>query len=148
MTAPIRILLAIGAATCFTIGIWAQFWPESFYYDFPTVDLTPPFSEHLMRDFGGASIGLAVVVTAAAIWMESRLTAVALVAYLAYSVPHLVFHLSHLHDATPGDVTFIVLSLGGSVVLPAAVLALALLDARRHPAPAPAPDPAFRKLRT
>jgi len=142
----VRVGLIALAAIQWITGLWMQYLPESFYNDFPTVSLTPPFSEHLMRDFGGASIGLAVVVTAAAIWMESRLTAVALVAYLAYSVPHLVFHLSHLHDATPGDVTFIVLSLGGSVVLPAAVLALALLDARRHPAPTP--DPAFRKLRT
>ena len=143
-----RVGLIALAAIQWITGLWMQYLPGSFYRDFPTVSLTPPFSEHLMRDFGGASIGLAVVVTAAAIWMDSRLVVVALVAYLAYSVPHLAFHLSHLHDATSADVTFIVLSLGGSVVLPAAVLALALLDARRHPAPAPAPDPAFRKLRT
>ena len=152
MRRVVRVGLIALAAIQWITGLWMQYLPGSFYRDFPTVSLTPPFSEHLMRDFGGASIGLAVVVTAAAIWMDSRLVVVALVAYLAYSVPHLAFHLSHLHDATPADVTFIVLSLGGSVVLPATVLALALLDARRRrppgPSRGPAPDPAFRKLRT
>jgi hypothetical protein len=33
----------------------------------PTVDLTPPYSEHLFRDFGGATLGIAVV-----IWLERR----------------------------------------------------------------------------
>ena len=152
MRAAVRVGLGILAVIQLGTGLWQLLLPESFYRDFPTVDLAPPFSEHLMRDFGGASIGLAVVVTAAAIWVDSRLVVVALVAYLAYSVPHLAFHLSHLHDATPADVTFIVLSLGGSVVLPATVLALALLDARRRRAPGrtrgPARGPAFRKLRT
>lgn len=131
MRLAIRAGLIGLAAIQWITGLWMQFLPASFYSDFPTVDLTPPYSEHLMRDFGGASIGLAIVVTAAAIWMDGRLTIVALVAYLAYSIPHLVFHLSHLHDATAGDTAFIVVSLGGSVLLPGAVLAMAIVDARR-----------------
>ena len=132
MRGVIRIGLAALAAIQWITGLWMQFLPESFYRDFPTVSLTPPFSEHLMRDFGGASLGLAVVVTAAAALMDSRLTIVALAAYLTYSVPHLVFHLGHLHDATAADTAFIVLSLGGSVALPAAVLALEVIEHRRH----------------
>ena len=132
MRAVIRLGLVALAAIQWITGLWMQFLPESFYRDFPTVSLTPPFSEHLMRDFGGASLGLAVVITAASVWMDVRLTAVALVAYLAYSIPHLAFHLRHLHDATDADTAFIVVSLGGSVALPAVVLALALIDHRRH----------------
>lgn len=131
MTTVIRIGLWTLAAIQWATGLWMQFLPESFYRDFPTVSLTPPFSEHLMRDFGGASLGLAVVITAAAIWMDARLVIIALVAYLVYSIPHLVFHLGHLHDATAADTAFIVVSLGGSVLLPAAVLALAVANARR-----------------
>jgi len=129
----VRIGLAALASIQLITGVWMQFSPVSFYQDFPTVDLTPPFSEHLMRDFGGVTLGLAVVIGAAAIWMERRLVLVALVAYLVYSGPHLVFHLGHLHDASPLDVSFIVLTLGGSVLLPLGVLLLAV---RMRPVPA------------
>lgn len=132
MRLTLRVGLVVLAAIQWVTGLWMQYLPESFYRDFPTVDLTPPFSEHLMRDFGGASLGLAVVITAAAVWMETRLVVIALVAYLVYSVPHLVFHLTHLHDATAADTAFIVVSLGGSVLLPAAALALAVVDGRRR----------------
>lgn len=133
-----RLVVRLGLATLALIqlvtGVWMQFFPASFYNDFPTVDLTPPFSEHFLRDFGGATLGLAVVIGAASIWLDRRLVLVALVAYLAYSVPHLVFHLGHLHGASSLDVVFIVLTLGGSVLLPLAVLLLSL----RMPAPDPA----------
>jgi len=69
---------------------------------------------------------LASIQLSTGIWMERRLVLVALVAYLVYSVPHLVFHLGHLHDAASLDVAFIVLTLGGSVLLPLAVLVLGL----------------------
>jgi len=134
MRIVVRIGLVLLAVIQVGTGIWMQFFPESFYNDFPTVDLTPPFSEHLMRDFGGMSLGLGVVIAAAAVWMQRRLVLIALAAYLVYSVPHLVFHLGHLHDASDLDVWFIVLTLGGSVVLPFVVLVLAT----RLPAPDPA----------
>lgn len=131
MRALIRAGLWTLAAIQWVTGLWMQFLPESFYRDFPTVDLAPPFSEHLMRDFGGASLGLALVITAAAIFMDARLTVIALVAYLVYALPHLAFHLGHLHHATVADTAFIAVSLGGSVLLPAALLAVAVIDARR-----------------
>ena len=81
----------------------------------PTVDLTPPFSEHLFRDFGGATLGLAVVLTAAAVWMERRLVVIALLAYLAFSAPHLVFHLGHLHGPGGPAAAALVAVLAGSV---------------------------------
>ena len=132
MRLVVRVGLIALAAIQWTTGLWMQLLPESFYRDFPTVELTPPFSEHLMRDFGGASVGLAVVITAAAVWMDARLTVIALLAYLAYSVPHLVFHLWHLHDASSAQTAFIVISLGGSALLPSALLALAVVEGRRR----------------
>ena len=55
MTVVLRIGLALLAAVMLIVGAWNQFWPESFYTDFPTVDLTPPFTEHFARDFGGTT---------------------------------------------------------------------------------------------
>ena len=77
-----------------------------------------------MRDFGGATLGLAIALTAAAVWLERRLVVVALLAYLAFAVPHLVFHVGHLEGATSLEATVLVVLLVGSVVLPLALLAL------------------------
>ena len=130
MTALLRPGLGLLAAVEVVLGLWTLLFPASFYADVPTVDLTPPFSEHLFRDFGGATLGLAVVLVAAAVWMETRFVVVALLAYLAFSVPHLVFHLGHLHGAGGPAAAALLAVLAGSVVLPLALLPVAL---RRRP---------------
>ncbi len=87
-----KILLRTGlgllAAVEVMLGLWTLVLPMSFYANVPTVDLTPPFSEHLFRDFGGATLGLAVVLAAAAICPERRLVVLALLAYMSFSAPH------------------------------------------------------------
>jgi hypothetical protein len=129
MSPLLRPGLALLAAVEIVLGLWTLLFPASFYSDVPTVDLTPPFSEHLFRDFGGATLGLAVVLTAAAVWTERRLVVVALLAYLAFSAPHLVFHLGHLDGAGASAATALVVVLAGSVVLPLALLVVALRTA-------------------
>ena len=115
------------AAVELGLGAWTALFPASFYADVPTVDLTPPYSEHLMRDFGGATLGLALVLAAAALRPDRRSSVVALLAYLAFSLPHLVFHAGHLHGATPVEAAALVALLGASVAGPLALLAVALL---------------------
>ena len=66
MDLSLRICLWIIAAMELVIGTWTLLFPESFYNDVPTVDLTPPYSERLFRDFGGATLGIAIVLVAAA----------------------------------------------------------------------------------
>jgi len=129
MSPLLRPGLALLAAVQVVLGLWTLLFPASFYTDVPTVDLTPPFSEHLFRDFGGATLGLAVVLTAAAVWTERRLVVVALLAYLAFSAPHLVFHLGHLDGASGSAATALVVVLAGSVLLPVALLVVALRTA-------------------
>jgi hypothetical protein len=124
MTTLLRPGLLLLAGVEWVLGLWTAIAPRSFYDDVPTVDLTPPFSEHLMRDFGGASLGLAIALTAAAVWLERRLVVVALLAYLAWAAPHLMFHVGHLDGATSLEATGLVVLLLGSVVLPLALLAL------------------------
>lgn len=125
----IRAGLIVLAGVELVLGVWTLLFPASFYRDVPTVDLTPPYSEHLFRDFGGATLGLALVLAAAALWMERRLVVVALLAYLAFAAPHLVFHLGHLHGATALEAGVLTTLLVGSVVLPTGLLVLTL---RRH----------------
>ena len=123
MSVTLRVGLAFLALIELVLGLWTAFFPERFYNDVPTVDLTPPFSEHLFRDFGGATLGLAIVLGAAAIFLEFRLVVVALVAYLAFAVPHFVFHLEHLDHATTNEA---VLLTGGNASVALIGLALAI----------------------
>ena len=131
MTLALRIGISMLALIELVLGFWTLVFPESFYRDVPTVDLTPPYSEHLFRDFGGATLGLALVLAAAAVWMELRWVVVALLAYLAFAAPHLAFHLGHLHGATELEAGVLTALLVGSVVAPAVLLFLALTTLRR-----------------
>jgi hypothetical protein len=93
------LLLYCGAAVL--VGGWAAGWPRSFYDDFPWpghpwVALLGAYNEHLLRDFGGMNLAMAVVFGVAAASLDRRLAATVLVAYLVFAVPHLVFHLNHL----------------------------------------------------
>ena len=137
MTAFLRSGLVLLAAVEWVLGLWTAFLPRSFYDGVPTVDLTPPFSEHLFRDFGGATLGLAIVLTAAAVRLERWLVVTALLAYLAFAAPHLVFHLAHLHGTTSLEASVLVALLIGSVVLPLALLVVALLRPGRRAAAHP-----------
>jgi len=137
MRTALRGGLAVLAAVELVLGVWTLFFPASFYADVPTVDLTAPFSKHLFRDFGGATLGLALVLGAAALWLEKRLVVVALLAYLAFSAPHLVFHLGHLSGATATETVLLVAALVASVVLPALLLVAALMPRRSRVGAAP-----------
>jgi hypothetical protein len=128
VTKLVRPGLALLAALEILLGLWTLLFPASFYSGVPTVDATPPFSEHLFRDFGGATLGLAVVLTAAAVWMERRLVVTALLAYVAFAAPHLVFPLGHPHGLGGPPAAALVAVLTGSVVLPLTLLAVALRD--------------------
>ncbi len=57
------------------IGTWAQGWPRSFYTDFPLpghpwVANLPSYNEHVLRDFGGLNLALAVVFGVAAVTLH------------------------------------------------------------------------------
>jgi hypothetical protein len=132
-----RIGLAIGALVNLIIGTWAQFAPQSFYDEFPTVDLTPPFSEHLMRDYGGATLGLGVVLAVAVFFPGTILGWVAPLAYLVFAVPHFAFHLHHLEGATAGEAVLLVTELALSVLLPVLLIVLAAIRTRRERPRAP-----------
>ena len=137
MTIALRLGLAALASIELVLGVWTQFFPRSFYDDVATVDLTPPFSEHLMRDFGGATLGIAIVLAAATIWPDTRLVVVALLAYLTFSVPHLLFHLGHLDHASETEAAGLTTSLVASVAGPVALLGLAFVRAKRIARSAP-----------
>jgi len=120
--------------------------PRSFYDDFPTgpstwVSVLPPYNEHLIRDFGSAGLGLAVVAALAAIWMDRRLVQAACVALFAGSLPHAVFHATETRALDTADNLASLTLLFLQALLPLALLWLAT-GARQRPAPADAAMPA------
>jgi hypothetical protein len=132
MTLTLRIGLALLAAVEIVIGAWNQFWPESFYTDFPTVTLTPPFSEHFARDFGGATLGLGVILACAAALPRTVLVIPALLGVTVFGLPHFVFHLLHLDHATAVEVAFLVTSTGLAAWAGPVLLVIAVLRWRRE----------------
>ncbi|MDU0252822.1 hypothetical protein RVN83_05965 [Streptomyces sp. PU10] len=106
------------------LGLWVLLLPELFW-KWPWVSHLPPCNEHLLRDFGGASLALAVVLCAAAATMERRLVRTALTAYLVSSVAHLLFHAWHLEPLSAASAAGFLTLLGTAVLLPAALVWLA-----------------------
>jgi hypothetical protein len=124
------LLLAFPSAV---IAGWGLIGPRSFYDTFPWagrhwVSALPPYNEHLLRDFGAASLAIVVFLVGAALILQRRLIQVALVAFLAYSIPHFAYHVTTAGHHSTGDN---VGSLGGFVVTMA--LALGLLALTREP---------------
>jgi hypothetical protein len=103
----VRAALWFMATVQAAVGLWAQFLPESFYQDFPFgrgwVQLLPPYNEHLVRDVGGLSLALVVVLVAAAVRGDRWTSRVAALAMLAFAVPHTVFHALHLEHFPTAD---------------------------------------------
>jgi hypothetical protein len=132
VTLTLRIGLALLATVEVVIGAWNQFWPESFYTDFPTVALTPPFSEHYARDFGGATLGLGVILACAAVLPRTVLVIPALIGVTVFGLPHFVFHLLHLEHATAVETAFLVTSTGLAAWAGPVLLVVAVLRWRRE----------------
>lgn len=137
-----RSVLGLLAAVQITNGLYALLAPRSFYGDFPLgrswVEALPAYSEHLVRDVGGLFLGTAVVLGAAAWLLERRLVLVALVSFLAFSVPHFVFHMLNLEPYSTADAIGNVVALLFTVLAPIGLLVL-MLRAGRTTASEPAP---------
>ena len=121
------------------VAIWILVAPKGFYNSFPTgpahwVNGLPPYNEHLERDFGAAGLGLAVLAGVAAVWWtERRLVIATALAFLAASLPHLIYHLTTTsHYSTSDNVQSLV-----GLALPVLIAGALLLGQRgsRHMQP-------------
>ncbi|MFD0523445.1 hypothetical protein [Paractinoplanes durhamensis] len=73
----------------------AVFFPRSFYDDFPTVRLDPPYNEHLVSDVGGLGLALSAMLVIAAVVLERTIALAALTGYAIYAATHFAFHVRH-----------------------------------------------------
>ena len=125
----LRVGLVYYMGATVLVGVWAALWPRSFYDDFPWpghpwVALLGAYNEHLVRDFGGMNLAMAVVFGVAAVTLDRRLAATALAAYLVFALPHLAFHLQHLEPFGTVDAVAQVVTLVAAALLPLPLLAL------------------------
>jgi hypothetical protein len=128
--APIRIALLYLAITTGILAVWILVAPRSFYDDFPGgsahwVSALPPYNEHLERDFGAASLGIALLAGLAAYWMDRRVIQAAALTWIAAGLPHLIYHLTTTEHYSTGDNVASLIGLALDVVLPLGILYLA-----------------------
>lgn len=131
---PIRTLLLLLGIPQGLIGLWALLAPRSFYDGFPVgtdgwVNPLGPFDEHLVRDVGALFVGLAVLMTVAAIRLRRPLVRLAAAVWLIFAVPHAIWHLGNLEPFGTADAIANVATLAWTVV--GGILALALARAPR-----------------
>lgn len=123
-----QAISAILAVTAGYVGAWAELAPRSFYGSFPGfgrhwVSAAGPYNEHLTRDVGGLYLALLLVSGWAAVRPRREILALAGCAWLVFSVPHFAFHMSHLDEFDGLDKAGNIITLGGTVVLAALLLA-------------------------
>ena len=133
----VRVVLVVWAAVGVQLGIWATFAPQSFYDDYPGfgrhwVRVNGPYNEHFVRDFGALNLALAVVTIFALVTFARPLVIAVAVAWLAWGVPHLVYHLRHLDVYDTGDKVLNVSALAALPVLAIIVLVLMLMSPARR----------------
>src|SRR6266516_5013580 len=135
---PIRFLLLVLGIPQAAIGLWALVAPHNFYDQFPTgqgwVAALGAFDEHLVIDVGALFVAIGVLAVLAAAWMRRPLVIGTAIAWLLFSVPHTIWHLTDLGPLSTADAVASVVTLTWTVVAPLAILALL-----RAPAATPAP---------
>jgi hypothetical protein len=125
----LRASLLFGLLLQLVTGVWPLLWPRHFYDTFPLPGhpwqaWQPAYNEHLIRDFGALNLVLALLFGVSAYTMDRLLTRTTLVAYLIFSVPHLIFHLNHLEGMPTVDAVAQVVSLSIGVAGPLVLLGL------------------------
>ena len=120
-------------------GLWGMFAPRNWFDDFPgwaprLVAALPPYNEHLATDAASGLFAAGVVAAIAVWWRRRDVVLVAMAGYLAFALPHALFHLAHPADAlTTGEDALNTTSLWAAVVVAGLVTAVAWRT--------PAPDP-------
>jgi hypothetical protein len=125
----IRFGLIYLAVTIGWVAVWILIAPKGFYDNFPGgsahwVSALPPYNEHLERDFGATSLGLAVLAALAAMWMERRVIQATAIALFVAGVPHFAYHLTTTEHYSTGDNVLSLTGLALDALLPLAILYL------------------------
>ncbi|SCG77426.1 hypothetical protein [Micromonospora humi] len=106
------------------VSVWQYVFPRSFYDDFPTVELDPPYNQHLVTDVGGLGLALAAMLFYAARVLQSTVATASLIGYLIYAGTHFLFHVTHFDNFSPQAALGVGTGLGIEVILAICLLYL------------------------
>lgn len=124
----LRILMFLLGGPNIITGGWAVIAPQSWFDNFPgwapqLVAAYPPYNEHLASDAGMGLLASGVVMVLAALWPKREVVITAAIGYLAFVLPHFLYHLINPADLMTGaENTVNTISLASSVVGGAVVL--------------------------
>ena len=90
-------VLVVLAVPQLLVGLWALLATANWYENFPglgpdLVAAIPPFNEHLAADAGGGFLATGVGLLLACIWPRRELVLLALAVFLAFALPHTLYH--------------------------------------------------------
>lgn len=127
VTGALRVLLAVLSVSATTVGAWAAFAPRAFYDNFPGLGQTwvavdGPYNEHLVRDVGALNLALAVVTVSALVTLARSTIVASALAWLAYGLPHFVYHARHLGPFDATQAVAVLASVGSTSALALVVL--------------------------
>ncbi|HYU61220.1 MAG TPA: hypothetical protein VEK39_10710 [Solirubrobacterales bacterium] len=137
-----RLALLVLGVPQLGVGLWAVIVPRRWYDTFPGtgshwLPAFGPYNEHFAVDAGAGILAAGAIAVIAAIWLERRVVQVAMIGFLAWSVPHAVWHLTALDALDTADNVVNVTLLAVTVALPVVLLLSAdgLPDADRSSRP-------------
>ena len=123
-----RPALVILAVPNLVAGFWGLIAPEHWFDTFPgwaphLVAAIPPYNEHLATDAAAGLFASGFIAAVAAWSMQREIVIFSMAAYLAFALPHTVFHLANPSDAlTTSEDAVNVISLTIAVVIALAVM--------------------------
>lgn len=117
----VLLILGVGQGAGALVQLFA---PLAFYEDGPWVAALPPYNEHLMRDVGAATLGWVMLIFVAAVTLRPVLVRLAVAANLLFTVPHFIFHTTHLGGHSHQAATAQVIVFGLGILLPLLALVL------------------------
>jgi len=100
----IKVIMVLLAVPNVIAGLWAVVDPQGWFDNFPgwapaLVAAFPPFNEHLATDAGAGLLASGVVMLIAVFWPKRDIVILAAIAYLAFALPHGLYHLFNPSDA-------------------------------------------------
>ncbi len=100
----VTVGLAVLAVPNLAAGLWGLFAPENWFDEFPgwaprLVAAFPPYNEHLAVDAASGLFASGVAAAIALGWRRGEVVIVAMAVFLAFALPHAIFHLAHPAEA-------------------------------------------------
>jgi alkylhydroperoxidase family enzyme len=134
----VRTGLLVLALPQLAIAVWALASPRGWFTSFPGggrawLPLFGPFDEHLTIDAASGFLGTGLILVLAALWLHRRAVQLAIAGYLAFQVPHAVYHWGADERLSAGDQALNGASLALAIALALAVLVVASGERRPRP---------------